>query len=99
MTQVHFTLNNEEVQSIIEHSVKDDVSKNISTTIFNQLMEEQRTEYIQAQVYERTNDRRSQRKGYYELAYSTGVGALELTVSLTRDGAFSPPICERSQRH
>ncbi|RBS80644.1 hypothetical protein EB50_00878, partial [Enterococcus faecium] len=24
MTQVHFTLNNEEVQSIIEHSVKDD---------------------------------------------------------------------------
>ncbi|WP_257645235.1 transposase [Enterococcus faecium] len=29
MTQVHFTLNNEEVQSIIEHSVKDDVSKNI----------------------------------------------------------------------
>ncbi|RBT15159.1 hypothetical protein EA95_01881, partial [Enterococcus faecium] len=28
MTQVHFTLNNEEVQSIIEHSVKDDISKN-----------------------------------------------------------------------
>ncbi len=27
MTQVHFTLNNEEVQSIIEHSVKDEVSK------------------------------------------------------------------------
>lgn len=27
MTQVHFTLNNKEVQSIIEHSVKDDVSK------------------------------------------------------------------------
>jgi len=58
MTQVHFTLNNEEVQSIIEHSVKDDVSKNILTTIFNQLMEEQRTEYIQAQEYERTNDRK-----------------------------------------
>ncbi len=31
MTQVHFTLNNEEVQSIIEHSVKDDVSKNIGS--------------------------------------------------------------------
>ncbi len=48
MTQVHFTLNNKEIQSIIEHSVKDDVSKNILTTIFNQLMENQRTEYIQA---------------------------------------------------
>ena len=43
MTQVHFTLNNEEVQSIIEHSVKDEVSKNILTTVFNQLMENQRT--------------------------------------------------------
>src|SRR5699024_4218685 len=44
MTQVHLTLNNEEVQSIIQHSVKDDVSKNILTTVFNQLMENQRTE-------------------------------------------------------
>ena len=29
IAQLHFTLNNDEVQSIIEHSVKDDVSKNI----------------------------------------------------------------------
>jgi putative transposase len=47
MTQVHFTLKSEEIQSIIEYSVKDDVSKNILTTVFNQLMENQRTEYIQ----------------------------------------------------
>ncbi|BDP81160.1 hypothetical protein EfmAA290_18360 [Enterococcus faecium] len=32
MTQVHFTLKSEEIQSIIEYSVKDDVSKNILTT-------------------------------------------------------------------
>ena len=61
MTQVHFTLNNEEVQSIIEHSVKDDVSKNILTTVFNQLMKNQRTEYIQADDYERSESRQSQR--------------------------------------
>lgn len=54
MTQVHFTLNSEEVQSIIEHSVKDDGSKNILTTLFNQLMENQRTEYIHAPTT--TND-------------------------------------------
>ena len=61
MTQIHFTLNNEEVQSIIEHSVKDDVSKNILTTVFNQLMENQRTEYIKADDYERSESRQSQR--------------------------------------
>ena len=41
MTQVHFTLKSEEIQSIIEYSVKDDVSKNILTTVFNQLINEQ----------------------------------------------------------
>ncbi|WP_256863934.1 transposase, partial [Staphylococcus epidermidis] len=36
---------------MIEFSLKDDVYKNILTTVFNQLMENQRTEYIQAQEY------------------------------------------------
>uniref|UniRef100_UPI001C917650 transposase n=1 Tax=Enterococcus faecium TaxID=1352 RepID=UPI001C917650 len=47
MTQVHFTLKSEEIQSIIEYSVKDDVSKNILTTVFNQLMENQRNGYYE----------------------------------------------------
>ena len=72
MTQVHFTLKSEEIQSIIEYSVKDDVSKNILTTVFNQLMENQRTEYIQAKEYERTENRQSQRNGYYERSFTTG---------------------------
>ncbi|WP_240070401.1 transposase, partial [Enterococcus faecalis] len=82
MTQVHFTLKSEEIQSIIEYSVKDDVSKNILTTVFNQLMENQRTEYIQAKEYERTEyiqakeyerteNRQSQRNGYYERSFTT----------------------------
>ncbi len=99
MTQVHFTLNNEEVQSIIEHSVKDDVSKNILTTVFNQLMENQRTEYIQADDYERSESRQSQRNGYYERDFTTRVGTLELKVPRTRDGEFSPTVFERYQRN
>ena len=57
MTQVHFTLKSEEIQSIIEYSVKDDVSKNILTTVFNQLMENQRTEYIQKNMNEQKTDK------------------------------------------
>ena len=52
MTQVHFTLNTDEIQKIINDSVKDDLAKDILTTIFNQLMEDQRSEYIQADEYE-----------------------------------------------
>ncbi|MGY3749588.1 IS256 family transposase, partial [Vagococcus acidifermentans] len=99
MTQVHFTLKSEEVQRMIDHSVKDEVSKNILTTVFNQLMESQRTEYIQAEDYERSEKRQSQRNGYYEREFTTRVGTLELKVPRTRDGGFSPSVFERYQRN
>ena len=71
----------------------------ILTTVFNQLMENQRTEYIQAKEYERTENRQSQRNGYYERSFTTRVGTLELKVPRTRDGHFSPTVFERYQRN
>ena len=89
MTQVHFTLKSEEIQSIIEYSVKDDVSKNILTTVFNQLMENQRTEYIQAK---NMNEQKTDKVN--EMAIMSAalrhVGTLELKVPRTRDGHFHP---------
>ncbi|MDN6751145.1 MAG: transposase, partial [Staphylococcus equorum] len=99
MTQVHFTLNTDEIQKIINDSVKDDLAKDILTTIFNQLMEDQRSEYIQADEYERSTTRQSQRNGYYERDYTTRIGTLELKVPRTRDGDFSPTVFERYQRN
>lgn len=99
MTQLHFTLETEEIQNLIEQSVKDDLSKTILTTVFHQLMEEQRTEYIQATEYERSDERVSQRNGYYEREWTTRIGTLNLTVPRTRDGKFSPSIFERYQRN
>lgn len=63
MTQVHFTLKQEEIQKLIEGSVKDDLSKNILTAVFNQLMEEQRNQYIGVGAYERVENRVSSRNG------------------------------------
>ena len=98
MTQVHFTLKSEEIQSIIEYSVKDDVSKNILTTVFNQLMENQRTEYIQAKEYERTETDKVNEMAIMSAALRH-VGTLELKVPRTRDGHFSPTVFERYQRN
>ena len=99
MTQVHFTLNSDEIQKIINDSVQDHLAKDILTTIFNQLMEDQRSEYIQADEYERSITRKSQRNGYYERDYTTRIGTLELKVPRTRDGDFSPTVFERYQRN
>ncbi|MFZ8275606.1 transposase, partial [Staphylococcus aureus] len=79
-------MKSEENQRIIEYSVKDEVTKNILTTVFNKLMENQRTEYIKAKEYERTENRQSQRNGYYESSFTTRVGTLELKVTRPRDG-------------
>ncbi len=62
-------------------------------------MENQRTEYIQADDYERSESRQSQRNGYYERDFTTRVGTLELKVPRTRDGEFSPTVFERYQRN
>jgi transposase-like protein len=99
MTQVHFTLKTEDIQNIIEKSAKDETSKIFLQTLFNQLMEQQRTEYIQADSYERSSERTAQRNGYYTRDYTTRIGTLELKVPRTRDGKFSPDIFERYQRN
>jgi len=99
MTHLHFTLETKEIQSLIDKSVIDDVSKTILTTVFNQLMEQQRTEYIQATEYERSDERVSQRNGYYPREWTTRIGTLNLTVPRTRDGGFSPTVFERYQRN
>ncbi|AVU17450.1 hypothetical protein B6178_13100 [Staphylococcus aureus] len=54
---------------------------------------------IQAKEYERTENRQSQRNGYYERSFTTRVGTLELKVPRTRDGHFSPTVFERYQRN
>ena len=99
MTQVHFTLSQEEIQSFIEQSISDQFAQSVLTKVFNQLMEHQRDEYIGAKPYERLGDRKSNRNGYYERDYTTRVGTLTLRVPRTRDGQFSPDVFSRYQRH
>ena len=99
MTQVHFTLKQDEIQKLLADSVKDELSLTILTTVFNTLMEHLRDEYIGANEYERAEGRVSQRNGYYEREYTTRIGSLSLRVPRTRDGLFSPDIFERYQRN
>ena len=53
MIQLNITLESEEIQDIVENSGANDLAKQISTHIFNQLMEKERDTYIQADPYVR----------------------------------------------
>lgn len=99
MTQIHFTLDSTELQDLISNSGADEASKLIMIKLLNALMEKQRDEYCQVESYERTDNRVSQRNGYYERTLTTRVGSLKLEIPRTRDGQFSTDIFERYQRN
>ncbi|MGX7078526.1 IS256 family transposase [Globicatella sanguinis] len=99
MTQVHFTLNLEEIQNLIDVEVNDNLSKSILTKVFNQLMEKERDEYLENEAYQRDPNRVTYRNGYYDRDYTTLIGTLKLRVPRTRDGKFSTEIFERYQRN
>jgi transposase-like protein len=66
MTQINLNLNTDQIQDIIAQSGANDLAKQMLTTIFNQLMEKERDEYINVDAYSRENHRNSSRNGYYK---------------------------------
>lgn len=98
MTQLHFTINQEEIQNLINESVDNKIAKSILTKVFNELMEKERDEYLENKAYQRDPNRNTYRNGYYERDYTTKIGTLALRVPRTRDGKFSTEIFEKYQR-
>lgn len=99
MTQINITMDLDQIQTLIERSGANDTAKDIFRILFNQVMEKERTEYIQAENYERCEERKTQRNGYYDRDFITRIGSLNLRVPRTRDGVFSPSLFEKYQRH
>lgn len=99
MTQIHFTLDKDELQELISNSGANEASKLILTKLFNELMENQRDEYCNVDPYQRDKNRTAQRNGYYQRDLTTRIGTINLNVPRTRDGNFSTDIFERYQRN
>lgn len=80
MTQIDFTLGQDEIQELFSNSGANDLAKMMLTTIFNQLMEKERDDYIKGDSFSRDDERQSSRNGYYDREYTTRIGRLELRV-------------------
>lgn len=89
MTQLHFTINQEKIQNLINESVDNKIAKSILTKVFNELMEKEMDDYLNNKAYQRDSNSTSYRNGYYERNYTTKIGTLTLRVPRTRDGKFS----------
>jgi len=67
-------------------------------SVLNQVLEAQVSESLQAEPYERNDERAGYRNGYRTRQLYTRVGPISLRVPQTRNGAFSTEIFKRYQR-
>lgn len=98
MTQLQFTLDFNEIKEKILDSNLDDILKSSMILILNDYMKQEQTEYLNAQAYERTDDRRDYRNGYYEREYLMNIGNVTLRVPRTRSGEFHTTAFEKYER-
>ena len=66
--------------------------------MMNGAMQIERSRYLQAEPYERTEKRQSYANGYKPKTIKTRVGEVQLSVPQTRDGGFYPNSLERGLR-
>jgi putative transposase len=95
MTQYQLTLDSETLQRLFGGN--EQVAR-VLETVVNQVLEAQAAEHLQAESYERTEERRGYRNGYKSRQLTTRVGTLTLRVPQVRDGSFSSELFERYQR-
>lgn len=87
---------NDAVQLLADNGF--DGMANAMQILFNEAMKIERADYIGAEPYERTDQRRSYANGFKPKTVDTRVGELELKVPQTRDGNFYPSALERGER-
>lgn len=98
MTQFNFSVDFEELKEKIFNSNLEDTVKSLMVLLFNKYMELEQEEFIQAQKYERTDNRQAYRNGYYERSYTTKIGTVELKVPRTRNAEFNTTLFEKYER-
>jgi putative transposase len=98
MTHLQFNLNLDLLKESVINSNLDMVIKSAIVLVLNEVMENERDNYLRAASYERSPDRRDYRNGYYERELILGIGKLKLKVPRTRNGEFSTSVFEKYAR-
>ena len=88
------------IQDIVEQLSEEgfDGLDQVMRTLINCAMEVERMKYLQAQPYERTDQRIGYANGFKPKQLKTRMGKLDLSVPQTRDGNFYPSILEKGIR-
>jgi transposase-like protein len=98
MAQYQITLDSALFHQLFLGSSRDEAVATLLESILNQVLKAQATEQLNAENYERTEDRKDYRNGTYTRTLTTRVGSLTLHVPRFRNGKFSTELFSRYQR-
>ena len=88
-------------EEIMELLMQTGISENMAQVVqllVNEAMRIERSGYLNAQPYERTQDRVDQANGFKPKFLKTRIGELELAVPQTRNGGFYPSVIQKGLR-
>jgi putative transposase len=97
LTHYQVTLDAQTLQRLFSGD-KDNQLGQLLEAVLNQVLDAQITEQLQAEPYERTEQRQGYRNGYKPRRLTTRVGRLTLRVPQVREGVFSTELFTRYQR-
>jgi len=98
MAQYQITVNEELLHQLFLGNKKDSGVAALLESILNQILQAQATEQLQAEPYERTEERKGYRNGTRPHQLTTRVGTITLRVPRLRNGQFSTEMFARYQR-
>jgi len=98
MAQYQITINQELLHRLFLSDNKDSGVAALLESVLNQILQAQATEQLEAEPYERTEERKGYRNGTYPHKLTTRVGTLTLRIPRFRNGKFSTELFARYQR-
>lgn len=97
MAQIHLTLGDDILKGLMLGNREEAMGK-LLEKVFDSILQAQASEQLNAEPYERNDDRTSYRNGYRERTLTTRVGTLILHVPKFRDGTFYTDLFRSYQR-
>lgn len=97
MTRYNSTLTEEIMELLTQTGISDTMAQAVQL-LLNEAMRMERSGYLNAQPYERTENRIDQANGFKPKMLKTRIGELALSVPQTRNGGFYPSAIQKGLR-
>ena len=94
--QENYNLSTSMIEELAQNGLE--VIPELVRVILNNVMQAERSQYLQAKAYERTEDRQGHANGYKPKTVRTRLGDITFAIPQVREGGFYPSALEKGMR-